>query len=103
MIAMALVATMMVVGLTIGCVAADIHFDEQERRLKEEHYLERRLTRLVRAARRWPSRSRKIRPVRTPRASPALAGSRAIPISMMKPPGRINRSGGSTSLRNFDT
>ena len=42
MIAMTLVATMMVVGLTIGCVAADIHFDEQERRLKEEHYLERR-------------------------------------------------------------
>lgn len=44
MIVVALAETMMVmVGLVIGCVAADIHFDEQERRLKEEHHLKGRL------------------------------------------------------------
>ena len=43
MIAIALVATMMVVGLAIGCAAVDIHFDEQERRLKEKYHLKKRL------------------------------------------------------------
>jgi len=33
---------MMLVGLTIGCAAVDVHFDEQERRLKEK-YLKNRL------------------------------------------------------------
>jgi hypothetical protein len=42
MIAIALVATMMmIVGLVIGCAAVDIHFDEQERRLKEKYHLRR--------------------------------------------------------------
>jgi hypothetical protein len=43
MIAIALVATTMVVGLAIGCAAVDIHFDEQERRLKEKYHPKRRL------------------------------------------------------------
>jgi hypothetical protein len=43
MIAIALVAAVMMVGLVIGCAALDIHFDEQQRRLKEEHYLKARL------------------------------------------------------------
>lgn len=44
MIAIALVETMMMmVGLVIGCAALDIHFDEQERLLKEKHHLKKRL------------------------------------------------------------
>ncbi|MGD0671555.1 MAG: hypothetical protein ABSB13_05720 [Candidatus Binatus sp.] len=44
MIATALVETvMMMVGLVFGCAAVEIHFDEQEHRLKEEHHLKARL------------------------------------------------------------
>lgn len=44
MIAIALVETMMMmVVLVIGCAAMDIHFDEQERLLKEKHHLKKRL------------------------------------------------------------
>ena len=44
MIAIALVETvMMMVGLVIGCAAVDIHFDEQERLLREKHHLKGRV------------------------------------------------------------
>lgn len=39
MIAIVLVAIMMIVGLLIGCMAVGIHFDEQERRLKQKNHL----------------------------------------------------------------
>ena len=44
MIAIAFVAiVMMMIGLVIGCAAVDIHFDEQERLLREKYHLKRRL------------------------------------------------------------
>ncbi len=43
MIAIALVETvMMMIGLVFACAAVDIHFDEQERLLKEKHQLKSR-------------------------------------------------------------
>lgn len=43
MIAIAMLATIMTIGLAVGCAALDFHFDEQERRLKEKVQLDKKM------------------------------------------------------------